>query len=271
MKKILKYFVAIALLIYSTGCIDVHLKLKLKPDGSGTIEETVYMSSAMVSMMKSFMAMGDSAEAANFNLFDEAELKEEAADYGAGVRYVSGERLTDNEREGYSAIYEFDDINKIKMEEDVTDKATGEEGEIENNPEDDITFQFTKGNPAKLIIKMPPPKDDIDIDTDEPEAEEEETAEYDEWVSEVKNLIKDFAILIQLELDGDIVETNATYIDGSTITLIEMRFDEIMENPEKFEELKKLKPKSMEDAREVLKNLPGIKMELNETVEVKFE
>ncbi|MCK5085978.1 MAG: hypothetical protein KAQ90_00590, partial [Melioribacteraceae bacterium] len=125
--------------------------------------------------------------------------------------------------------------------------------------------------PAKLIIKMPPPKDDIDIDTDEPEAEEEETAEYEEWVSEVKNLIKDFAILIQLELDGDIVETNATYIDGSTITLIEMRFDEIMENPEKFEELKKLKPKSMEDAREVLKNLPGIKMELNETVEVKFE
>ena len=41
--------------------------------------------------------------------------------------------------------------------------------------------------------------------------------------------------------------------------------------PEKFEELKKVKPGNLEEGKEILKDLPGIKIELNENVVVVYK
>ncbi len=90
MKRTLKFLSIFLLGIILSGCIDVHYKMTLKSDGSGTIEETVYMNAAMVQMIKGFMAMGNQeGEQEEFSLLDEVELRNEAMEMGEGVEYVS--------------------------------------------------------------------------------------------------------------------------------------------------------------------------------------
>ena len=275
MKYLLKILLILFVVVYLTGCIDVQYKMKLKSDGSGTIEEIVYMNSAMVQMIKGFMAMSnDSTQQEEFSLLDEVELRNEAMEMGEGVKYVSGEKLEDNGREGYKAVYTFQDVNKIKMDQDVSDKAPSMGGEAEETTEDDITFKFTKGNPATLIIFMPKEneEDQYSDDLEESEGYENEDEEEDqEWNDEMKAMMKDFRMLIQLEVDGDISETNATYVEGSTITLLEMSFNELLENPEQLKQLKNLDDASYEETKELLKDIPGIKFETNEKVKVIFD
>ncbi|VAX26353.1 hypothetical protein MNBD_IGNAVI01-1371 [hydrothermal vent metagenome] len=277
MKTLFKFFPIFLLVLTLTGCIDVQYKMNLKTDGSGTIEEIVYMNSAMIQMLKGFMAMGnDSTQQKEFSLFDEDELRKEAKDLGKGVRYVSGEELKDNGREGYRAVFEFDDVNKIKMNEDVSNK-TPSMGE-EETPEDDITFKFIKGSPATLMIYMPEDDEGENEVEGQNEAAEGNEVESDsnsiqdeEWTDEMKNMMKDFRISIQIELDGDIVETNATNVDGSNITLLEVSFNKLLEDPEKFKKLKGLDDASYEETKELLKDIPGVKLEMNEEVKVVFE
>lgn len=274
MKYQLKIFAILVFSTLLTGCIDVHYKMSLKQDGSGTIEETVYMNAAMVEMIKGFMAMGnEEGEKKEFSLLDEVELRNEAMEMGEGVVYVSGEKLIDNGREGYRALYTFEDINKIKMDQDVSDKAPSMgEGE-EETTEDDITFKFTQGSPSVLIINMPEDKEEAstDVAMEDSEENDEETETSEEWSDEIKGMMKDFKVLIQLEIEGDIVETNATYVEGSTITLVEMSFEKLVDNPEQFEKLKSLSDASYEESRDVLEAIPGIKFETNEKVKVVFD
>ena len=274
MKTIIKIFPILFVTIFLTGCIDVQYKMYLEADGSGKIVETVYMNSAMVQMIKGFMVMGDdSTKQEKFSLLDEVELRNEAIELGEGVKYISGEELKDNGREGYRAIYEFEDVNKIKMDQDVSDKAPSMGGENEETPEDDITFKFTKGSPATLIIYMPQEEETEAAETtDEPEVQEEFAEdEESEWTEETKTMMKDFRISIQVEVDGNLVETNATYVDGSTITIMEMSFAELLKDPEQFKKLKSLDEASYEESKELLKDIPGIKIETNEKIEVIFE
>ena len=84
-------------------------------------------------------------------------------------------------------------------------------------------------------------------------------------------MMKDFRISIQVEVDGNLVETNATYVDGSTITIMEMSFAELLKDPEQFKKLKSLDEASYEESKELLKDIPGIKIETNEKIEVIFE
>jgi len=276
MKTLFRFFPILLLAITLTGCIDVQYKMHLRTDGSGTIEETVYMNSTMIQMLKGFMAMGnDSTQQKEFSLLDENDLREEAKALGAGVRYVSSEALKDDGREGYKAVFKFDDINKVKMNEDISDKASPmgkEEDYDEGLPEDYITFKFIKGSPATLMIYMPDGNERENEIEEEVEVEADSISNLDEeWTDEMKNMMKDFRISIQIELDGDIVETNATNVDGSTITLLEMSFNKLLEDPEKFKKLKGLDDASYEETKELLKDIPGVKLEINEEVKVVFD
>jgi hypothetical protein len=104
-----------------TGCFQVETLIRVKPDGSGTIEETFMMNKAIMQMMGGMLTqMGEGAGAQQpeqqilkeaFSLFDDAKLKQEAGDKGEGVTYVSGRRLSTETFEGYQATYAFTDIN----------------------------------------------------------------------------------------------------------------------------------------------------------------
>jgi hypothetical protein len=248
------------------------MKLKVNKDGSGTIEEKVIASQTLVSMINSFMEMGDSASTEEFSLLDEEELRNDALNMGEGVRFLRAEEIKEGNGEGYIAYYEFDDITKIKVDDDPEDKVPSdvmEAGEETGIDAEYITFQFIEGDPATLIINLPP-KDEEDLSFEDTEVSEDSLAD-EAWAEQLQEIFKDLRFSVRVEVDGDISETNATYVNGSEVTIFEMDFRKILENPEKFNEFKKKQPDTFEEMRELLEETPGFKIELEEKVKISFD
>src|SRR3954447_6374417 len=100
MKALCLLFAAFVALFGLTGCLQMEQVVKLKADGSGTIEETVVLSKAGLAAMEQMVgalgpATGKKKEGASAmpDLYDEAKIKAAAAKMGDGVTFVSAERI----------------------------------------------------------------------------------------------------------------------------------------------------------------------------------
>ena len=87
----------------------------------------------------------------------------------------------------------------------------------------------------------------------------------------MSQMFKGMRIAIAIEVEGAIVETNATHRKGSRVTLMEMDFDKLLENQEKFKLFAESKPETFEETKALMKDLPGIKVEMNPEVQIKFK
>ncbi len=94
-----------------TACLDATTLVKVKPDGSGTVEQTTLVNMAALKGM-----MGGANGQPNGPMMNKADLERTAARMGEGVRLVSSEPFKgQNGFEGVKAIFAFDDINKIQV------------------------------------------------------------------------------------------------------------------------------------------------------------
>jgi hypothetical protein len=89
----------------------------------------------------------------------------------------------------------------------------------------------------------------------------------------MRNLYKDMKISIQVAVKGKIMTTNAVYVDNntSTLTLLEIDFGKLTADADEFKALMKKNPESIGEFKELIKNVPGIKLELEEKLNVKFK
>lgn len=268
MKK--KLFVLIGLMTFLTfGCIDVTTKIKLKHDGSGTIEETILMSGKVIEMLAAFSDESDSED--GFNLYDEEKVKLEASEFGTGVTFIRGEEIELDGKKGYRAYYSFEDISRLTMSSDPSEKMPDDGNQGNTQEEKDlIKFSFKEGSTSKLEIFMPIDPEEINADFNN-EAVETDSAEIDPMLEQFKDIIAEMRIAIELEIEGDIIATNASHVDGNKITMLELSFKKLFENPEQFKKLAKAQPDSYEETKELLKDIPGFKFELNEKVFVEFD
>jgi hypothetical protein len=83
-------------------------------------------------------------------------------------------------------------------------------------------------------------------------------------------MMEGMKIDIAVEVEGEIINTNATYVQGSRVTLFQMDFGEMMKNKEGFKEFKKNEPKNIEEMKKYLEKLPGIKIEVEKPVTIEF-
>src|SRR5215210_6846279 len=84
-----------------TACLNSTTIVKVKPDGSGTVEQTTLMNMAALK--------GIGGGQFNGPMMNKAELERTATRMGEGVRLVSSEPVKgDNGFEGVKAIFAFD-------------------------------------------------------------------------------------------------------------------------------------------------------------------
>ena len=259
------------LLFLLVGCLQVETTINVKKDGSGTINEKVLMSKTFVNMIKEFtQAFQDSASTEEFSFFKDEEIIADAKDYGEDVKYVSHEFTSDDNWEGFHAVYSFNDITKIKIQPDPDSKVgMDEEGTERSEDNEYYFFKFKKGDVSELIIDRP----DIDFESDSNEVSEPDTSEQndEEMEEEFLKMMEGMKINVALQVEGKIISTNASYVDDSEITLMQMDFGEMMKNKENFKEFKSKEPKSIEEMKEFLGKFPGMKIEIEKPISVKFE
>jgi hypothetical protein len=252
--KTLTIILAVLAMQLLTGCFQAGVTVHVKPDGSGTVDQTITMSEATIAQFKA-MAGGKDGQKGPHEI-DEAKLKEQAAKMGEGVTFVSAKPIKADGKQGFTATFAFADISKIKVEQ-MPNMGDG------GDKKDDIGFQFTKGSPATLTITMPPTKKN--------EAGGAPDQDNDQMMGMMKEMFKDMSISFAVDVQGAIQQTNATHRDGQKITLLEMEFAKVMADPVKFKAFTKVKDPNTAEAKALLKTIPGVKIETESPITISFQ
>ncbi|MCI0707546.1 MAG: hypothetical protein L0Y80_08705 [Ignavibacteriae bacterium] len=259
--------------LFLTGCFEVETVIHVKRDGSGTVHERIVLKSDMMIMMITMAKMNDEGAERNRGkgLFNEQELREKASAMGEGVRYTSSKIFTGDEGEGYEATYTFRDVNtlRVSMTPDLQPEAmkTGEEGEGQEEEDQELRFEFRKGSPATLVVYVPP----VDRNNDQDSTEQQTDEESEEGLQMARTMLKDLRISAVVEVEGTVVESDATFRDKSKITLTDIDFDKLTEDENLIRTAMKSRNLSDEEAKELMKKYPGLKIELNRKTTVRFK
>lgn len=270
------------------GCFQSERTVRLNGDGSGTIEEVVLISKALTGM---FDAVEGGDEAAKTGRPEpkkkdqlaeqEKEARAKLSTMGEGVSLVSVTSIQRGDFEGYRALYQFRDINKLNLPSDPTPGSKGAgSGKA-------TTYRFTRGEHSVLVVTngSADTKDGKPGKTDSPAAEESHPvaeeprpaagessqAEQEAAMQMLKQMFGGMRISEKLIVEGTIIESNALFRSGSEITVVDVDFGQLLStNPE---ELMKLQSVPQDDKQKLLmtmSKIQGFKIDMNDELRVVF-
>ena len=192
----------LAACLITAGCIKNKIVVKVRPDGSGQImqsmiytKESVMMMEEQMKQMQQMMAtQGGGGSVTNNPYHNPRILRSLGRGYGTGVSLSTSREYNKGGARGYLALYDFKDISKLKidarmsmaaiamgqmpmsnddMDEDELDEqmdqmleSMGQEGG------DPITFQLSKGEQNELLVVVPEMESPISISEDDLEGEQ---------------------------------------------------------------------------------------------------
>jgi hypothetical protein len=239
-----------------TGCINSGTVVKVAADGSGTIEQTMLVNLAAV---KGLMPGAGGAQKDGV-VMNEAEFKRTAE--RMGVKPVSLTPLKQGNFEGAKAIFAFDDITKVRVDQDpqMSGSSAGNFAAASRG-ESPFKFSFTRqGGTSVLTISV---DEKVTASATEKAQEAPSLQQIDPAMMQmIKTMFDGFKIAVDLEVAGKIVKTNADYVNGSRITLLELDAAGIFQDEAKLKALQgKIRPgASLSELRPYLKDIQGVKV-----------
>lgn len=260
--RLLRILGVLASTLSLTACLNSTTLVKVKPDGSGTVEQITLVNMAALKGM-----MGGQG-GPNGPMMNKADLERTAERMGKGVRLVSSELVKGEAGfEGTKAIFAFDDINQIQVSQgpSMSGGTGGGMRSSEPTSDDPVRFKLTKnGATSTLSINF----------VDRPGAGRAETpnaaggGDVPDFsnpmiMNMIKTMFQGFKINVGLDIDGSIVKTNAEYVSGQRITLLELDVASLLADEAKFKALQgKLSPNaSLSEVKPYLKDIKGIKVD----------
>jgi len=268
------------------GCIDEATVVTVDKTGGGTVVSTIYMSKTMLATMDQMAgAMGGEANKAapkNPMLADIGQYKTKTASMGEGVTFVSAKEVKkDDGSLGVQVTYAFKDINKLKVNSEPDTPSSGGEAPAKK-AKDPVSFVFVKGATPKLTILMP--KAEKPASAVKPEAGTTETKEPAKTPSaaelaQMKQMFDGFRVRLIVKVDGFITKSNASFIEKisktdkkQAVTLIDMDVGKLLKDEATFKKLAAMGDISdMVTAKEKMKNIPGLKFEPADKIDIEFE
>ena len=247
-----------------TACLNSTTLVKLKPDGSGTVEQLTLVNTAALKGM-----MPGGAKQTEGPVINREDLERTAERMGKGVRLVSAEKATgENGFEGTKAIFAFDDINEIQISQDPN-MSGGSSGRLSTAPtsDDPVKFKLTRGAGTSTLtinyIDKPSEAQTASRTAPSPAGGDMPDLTNPMIMNMLKTMFQGFKINIALEVVGSIVKTNAEYVSGPRITLLEMDVMQLLSDEAKLKELQgKLGPDaSLSQVKPYLKDMKGIKID----------
>ena len=247
-----------------TACLNSTTLVKVKPDGSGTVEQTTLVNTAALKGM-----MGAQGGGPGGPIMNKEDLERTAAQMGEGVRLLSSEPVKgDAGWEGVKAIFGFDDINKVQVSEGpgMSGGTRSRARSAEPTSDDPVRFKLVRsGGTSTLSINF------IDRVPGGARADSEPNQKPSDMpdltnpmiMNMMKTMLNGFKINIGLEVAGSIVKTNAEYVSGPRITLLDMDVAALLADEAKLKALQsKLGPDmSLSGLKPYLKDIKGIKID----------
>jgi hypothetical protein len=282
MKRILMPIVAALAAFVLPGCLQQHSTITLNKDGSGTIVEETTFGAQMAAMMGALGGLGGEEGGAPAQpdplkeLADEGKAKERAASLGEGVAVDKIEPIDVEGRKGVRVTYKFADINKVKYTS-AMENMGGEMAENVPLPEGTekpvakpMLFKYADG-----ALTITNPDDAQPADGDKPaegDATQEDAPDAEAAQAEAmaKAMLSDMKMSMKIVVPGGIAETNATHVDGGTITLMDIDFGKVLGTPGLFTKMQQGE-KNPAAVAKALKEVKGVKVEEKKEITVKVK
>lgn len=291
MKTLRLFLVPVVAAFALSGCLQNETTVRVKPDGSGTIVEETFLSAQMMAMLGGLGGLGGDqdkpAKDPLDEMFGQDKAKAKAAKLGDGVTLDKIEKIEKDGKKGARTTYKFADISKLKLRTD--DATSGMNEGMGGTPPDAAATEGTpapetgkkKGDPirfqmanGKLTITMPRPditKQDASKDLPADETPKVNDADNAQGELMMKTLLADMKIAIRVVAESGIASTDASHVEGNTVTLMEMNFGDLVSSPAAMKTLEKLKGKSPDDVAAALKGIKGVKMETKEKISIQLK
>jgi hypothetical protein len=287
MKRYITKIAAVAVLAFSfSSCLEVNNTVNLKKDGSGTFVEEVKLGGQIVTMLDSLSGLGGEGGEAK-EMFSEEQAKERATKLGKGVKLTKFEKIEGEGSKGACMTFEFADINELQISLSESTSSLQQMGPPGAEPkaaanEKPITFQYKEG---LLTLNNPSAEPNAEQQAEAKKALEEAKANLPEGAAipdgddpqaqqmqaMMMEMMKDMKMSLKINIVDGIAETNATHRDGNTVTLMEMNFGKLMENPEIMKELQKLNMQDPVEMQKKIATIEGVKAETKKSVTVKVK
>lgn len=240
------------------SCLQNETTISLKKDGSGTILEETLLGAQMMQMMTQFAQPGQPDPIAE--MFSEDKGKEKATQYGEGVEYVKTEMFEKDGRKGARVHFKFADINKVSANPSGSMDALqgpGEEVDKDEKAKESVKFSYADGK-LKIIV---PPADFEDMAADEAEENPQQEAM-------MMQMIADMRLTIKLQIPDGIEETNASHVDGNSITLFDVQVGKMIAQKDKLKAISETAKTDENAAKEAFGKIDGVKVETKDDVTV---
>jgi len=245
------------------ACFQMSTVVKIKGDGSGTIDHRMLFTTAALQQIRQFAALGG-GRGGTLDLVSEGQARAMASSLGPGVTYLSSTPIDTPEGQGRLSTYAFADVSQLKIAQQpdapggVTVRAQGL-----NAGGGTITCSMThevNGN-AVLHITLPEPS--------LPGADAAGgNAAFVQQVPMIRSLLANARISIVVEPAGRLVQTSSPFVDGQRVTLVDVNLDDLLGNAALLAKLQSAR--SADDLRAALKEAPGIRMVLDHEVTIEF-
>lgn len=256
--KYLKLSLALILPLLASSCLQTETTINLNKDGSGTIVEETTLGAQMIGMMTQFAQPGQPDPIQE--MFSEDKSKAKVGEMGEGVEFVKVEMINEGGKKGGRTHYKFADINKLNLNPagglDAMNDAEKEEAKLK--PEDFVKFKYADG---KLSLITPPTKfDDLNMD--------DAAAENPEMEAMMKQMMADMRMALKINLPGGIEKTNATFVDGNTVTVMDLQVGKMFDQKDALKKITETAKTDKKAAQEAFSKLDGIKIETKEDVSI---
>ena len=234
------------------GCLQIETTVRVRPDGSGEVVERFLMAHGIVEMLAGMAQMGGEPD---FSLINPQDLQSRAAQMGQGVSFSGVEPLSDSWGEGYVARYQFRDINSLRVNQNPGDSVPLESDEP--SVREFLTFSMQRGNPATLEVRLPQP-DEVQTEAEAPPSEEELEA--------AAQFYRDMRVAVRIEVVGTLIDTNAQHSSGNTVTLLDLDFNRILDNPTLRRSVLSSQASSLSEVQQIAREAEGFDIEPRERV-----
>jgi hypothetical protein len=255
-------FLALTLALASTGCLRSTTTIDLKADGSGTVVQETALSAQALGMLQG-MAGANQTGDKPMQLFGEEQARKAAETMG--VTFVSGEAIKTGELEGYRARYAFEDIAKVTVKMDQSADSLAPGSDTKKPP---FGFTFTRGAATSVLtIRMPDQASGTapgGLPLPGAGGTDADKAQAAQAMAMMKMMMRGLFVDVALNVNGRIIKSNAPYVEGSRVTLMQIDFDKLL-----ADEAALLKLQSAKDIKS-LAAVPGLKVVTEPTVTIEF-
>jgi hypothetical protein len=246
------------------GCFESTTILRVKSDGSGTLQQRTIVKQAALAQLRTFAALGGGR--ATLDPLSEDQARQLAASLGPGVTYVSSTPINDAEGQGRDATYAFTDVSQLRVSEQP--QAPGgvtvrTQGLSTDSPTITLSLTHEPNGNAVLHIFVPPPAIFAG-----PNGSGGVNPAVFEQLQGMKAVLAGAHLLLAAEPQGSLVRTSSPWVVGQRVTLLEVDLDRVL-GDEMF--LARLQAaRTPDEVRAVLKDAPGLKINLDPEITVEF-